>query len=657
MTLLPSSFGSWKSPITSDLIVSETVKLDYVTVDGSDVYWIEGRPSEGGRSVIMRRSAAGNITDVINPPFNARNRVHEYGGGAMFASGGVIYFSHFTDQRIYRVVPGEMPEPLTPPKTVGQWRFADIVVDRRRNRLICVREDHSAPGLEPLNTIVSISLDSPSQGEVLVHGNDFYASPRVSPDGQYLAWLTWNHPNMPWDGTELWIGQIHPDGNILHKVCVAGSGGQESIFQPQWWVDNTLFFISDRTDWWNLYRWRADMEVEPVLEMEAEFVHPQWVFKMSTYGFLSSHRIACAYTRHGIWHLGIIDLTTKRLVPIRSPYTHVSMLCVDASHNAILMIAGSPTKSESLLRLNLDHPDPDSSSKHRVEVLRMSNKAAVDNGYISVPQEISFPAGEHKKTHAFFYPPKNKDYSAPQEELPPLLVISHGGPTSCAHTSLNLSIQFWTSRGFAVLDVNYGGSSGFGRPYRQRLKGQWGIVDVNDCVNGARFLAEHGKVDFARLAIRGGSAGGYTTLCALTFHGVFKAGASYYGVSDLEALALETHKFEAHYLDSLIGPYPAQKETYRSRSPIYNINQISCPIIFFQGLDDKVVLPNQTEKMFVSLRDGGLPVAYVPFEGEGHGFRKAENIKRALDAELYFYGRVFGFETGEIIPPVQIENL
>jgi dipeptidyl aminopeptidase/acylaminoacyl peptidase len=490
-----------------------------------------------------------------------------------------------------------------------------------------------------------------------VHGNDFYASPRVSPDGQYLAWLSWNHPNMPWDSTELWVGKISQNGSILYKTCIAGSGGQESIFQPEWWMDDTLYFVSDRSEWWNLYRWQPDQEIESVLEMDAEFGRPQWAFKMSTYGFLSSHRLACTYTKHGIWHLGVIDLTSKRLIPIRSPYTYVNALCVDASHNAVLIIAGSPTEADALVRLNLDHPDPDSSTKHRVEVLRISNKAAFESGYISIPQEISYPAGDHKKAHAFFYPPKNQDYTALQDELPPLLVISHGGPTSSAVTSLNLSIQFWTSRGFAVLDVNYGGSTGYGRSYRQRLLANWGIVDVQDCVNGALFLVEQGKVDFARLAIRGGSAGGYTTLCALTFFNVFKAGASYYGVSDLEALTMETHKFESHDLDNLVGPYPAQKELYYARSPIHNISKISCPVIFFQGLDDKVVLPNQSEKIVNGLQDAGLPVAYVSFEGEGHGFRKAENIKRSLDAELYFYGRIFNFDTGEIDPPLPIQNL
>ncbi|HIC94777.1 MAG TPA: S9 family peptidase, partial [Anaerolineae bacterium] len=463
--------------------------------------------------------------------------------------------------------------------------------------------------------------------------------------GTRLAWLTWNHPNMPWDGTELWVAKLRADGSLGRAGRVAG-GPRESIFQPEWSPDGILHFVSDRTGWWNLYRWR-DGRVEPLTEMEAEFGRPQWVFGMSTYAFESAGRIICAYTRQGTWHLASLDTATRRLEPIETPYTEIAY--VRAAPGRAVFLAGSPTEPASIVQLDL--------ATGRIEVLRRSSETAIDPGYLSSPQAIEFPTEGGLTAYAFFYPPRNRDYVAPPDERPPLLVMSHGGPTSAASTTLNLEIQYWTSRGIAVLDVNYGGSTGYGRAYRERLEGRWGIVDVDDCVNGARYLVERGLVDGQRLAIRGGSAGGYTTLCALTFRDVFKAGASYFGVSDLEALTKETHKFESHYLDRLVGPYPERRDLYRDRSPIHFAHRLSCPVIFFQGLEDKVVPPSQAELMVQALRAKGLPVAYVTFEGEQHGLRRAESIKRALDAELYFYARIFGFEPADPVEPVPIENL
>ena len=671
-----TAYGSWKSPITADLIVAGTIGLGQIALDGdrdhvseavatsgaSDIYWIEGRPSEGGRNVIVRRTFDGETVDVTPPPFNVRTRVHEYGGGAFTVKDGTIYFSNFADQRLYKQTLGSEPQPLTP---VADYRYADAVIDSQRGRIICVCEDHTDGGREPVNSLVSISSENGEDFQVLASGSDFYSSPRLSPDSSQLAWLSWNHPNMPWDGTQLWVAQIKTDGSLGEAECVAG-GVDESVFQPEWSPDGVLYFVSDRTGWWNLYCWLPPLTiqgqgrpplskeglggvtgVEPLCEMEAEFGLPQWVFGMSTYGFESANRIICTYTQEGSWQLASLDLQTKQLEVIETPYTDISSLQV--ANGQAVFIAGSATEPTAIVQMDL--------ATRQLKVLRRSSELEIDTGYLSTPQAIAFPTENGLTSYAFFYAPQNQDYTAPAGEKPPLIVKSHGGPTASTSNAFNLKIQYWTSRGFAFLDVNYGGSTGYGRDYQQRLKEQWGIVDVDDCANGAKYLAEKGLVDGERLAIAGGSAGGYTTLCALTFRNVFKAGASYYGVSDLEALATDTHKFEARYLDGLIGPYPERKDLYEARSPIHFTHQLSCPVIFFQGLEDKVVPPNQTERMVAALQVKGLPVAYVAYEGEQHGFRRAENIKRTLDGEFYFYSRVFGFETADAVEPITIDNL
>lgn len=640
-----AAYGTWKSPITSDLIVTGTIGLSQAALDGEDIYWLELRPTEAGRTVLVRRTPDGQTFDVTPAPFNVRTRVHEYGGGAYVVHQGTIYFSHFADQRLYRQTLGAEPQPISPE---GDWRYADGVVDESRQRLICVREDHTVGKHEPLNAIASLSLHGDHEPQILVAGNDFYSSPRLSPDGSRLAWLTWNHPNMPWDGTELWVAAFNADGSLGQPEKVAG-GIDESIFQPEWSPSGVLHFISDRTGWWNLYRWQQG-QIEALCDRAAEFGEPQWVFGQSTYGFdtnRGSEQILCTYTEQGKTHLARLDPATQQLEAITLPYTVVRGLRVAAGQAVFL--AGSPTQSLVMARLDL--------ATGETSVLQRSSHLAIESGYLSEPQVIEFPTENNLTAYGFFYPPKNQDYSAPEGEKPPLLVKSHGGPTASTSTLLSLSIQYWTSRGIAVLDVDYGGSTGYGRAYRERLKGQWGIVDVDDCVNGARYLVEQGLVDGDRLVIDGGSAGGYTTLCALVFRDVFKAGASYYGVSDLEALARDTHKFESRYLDGLIGPYPERQDLYQARSPVHFCDRLSCPVIFFQGLEDKIVPPNQAEAMVEVLQAKGLPVAYVAFEGEQHGFRKAENIKRSLDGELYFYSRVFGFELADAVEPVPISNL
>ena len=642
-------YGSWKSPITTDLIIAGAVGLGQIALDGDDVYWVEMRPSEGGRMVIVHRNSDGTVEDVTPAPYSVRTRVHEYGGGAFLAHGGTVFFANFSDQRMYRQDPGGEPMAVTPE---ARQRYADGVFDAGRGRIICVREDHSGAG-EPVNSIVAVDAEGANPQETLFAGSDFCAAPRLSPSGDRLAWLSWNHPNMPWDSTALHLADVQSDGRLGNAQTIAGgpstsSGGGESVLLPLWSPEGELYFVSDRNGWWNLYRWRGG-EIRAVLEMEAEFARPQWVFDPAAYGFLDGGRIACSYVERGVWNIGVIDIAAGALTRMDLPYSEMGRGELRASGNRVVFSAGAPDKPMSLMSLDV--------ATGAVETLQQSHDLEVDSAYLSSPEAVEFETTGGRTSYAFYYPPRNPDFVAPDGERSPLLVKSHGGPTASASTALDLGIQFWTSRGFGVVDVNYGGSTGYGTEYRRRLNGEWGIVDVDDCVNAARFLAARGDADPDRLAIDGGSAGGYTTLAVLTFHDVFKAGTSYYGVSDLEALAKETHKFESRYLDSLVGPYPERRDLYEERSPINHTVLLSCPLLLLQGLEDEIVPPNQAEMMFEAVKAKGLPTAYVPFEGEQHGFRRSENIKRALEAELYFYSRIFGFDLAEAVEPLEIENL
>lgn len=634
-------YGSWRSPITSDLIAASVVALGEPRVDGDDVYWLEGRAMEGGRQVVVRRTGDGRVADVTPPGFNTRTRVHEYGGASYAISLGVVLFSNFADQRLYRQRPDGPPVPFSEEAPPGALRYADLSFDPKGGRVFAVREDHRGRG-EARNELVALDLAS-GAAAVLATGHDFYSSPRPSPDGRLLAWLSWDHPNMPWDGTELWVASL--EGARLGDARRLAGGARESIVQPAWSPEGELHFVSDRTGWWNVYR-RRDGRTEPLVTREAEFARPLWAFGQSTYAFLPDRRVAAAFTERGGWRLALLD-GRGGLAPLELPYTDIAG--VRAWGARLVLVAGAPAEPTSVVAL-----DPESG---RREVLRRSIELAVDPGYLSSPEPLEFPTEDGSTAHALFYRSRNRDFAGPAGERPPLLVLSHGGPTGAASSTLNLALQFWTSRGFAVLDVDYGGSTGYGRAYRERLRGTWGVVDVDDCVAGARDLARRGEVDAARLLIRGGSAGGYTTLAALTFRDAFRAGASHYGVSDLAALARDTHKFESRYLDGLVGPYPARRDLYEARSPIHHAERLARPVIFFQGLEDPVVPPAQAERMVAALRAKGIPVAYVPFEGEQHGFRKAEHIKRALDAELYFYSRILGFPLAEPVEPVPIENL
>jgi len=645
-------YGSWKSPITADLITSETIGFGGTHLDGDSFYWIEMRPSEGGRYVLVGLGADGSPRDVTPQGFNVRTTVHEYGGASAYIIDGTVYFSNFADQRLYRQSatfndPDAAPRPITPEAAL---RFTDLNLDRSRDRLIAVCEDHSGEG-EARNYLVAVDLNGATTPRMLTDGRDFYAAPRLSPDGSQLAWLEWNHPNMPWDGTELHVAAINDDGSLAASRRIAG-GPDESIFQPTWSPDGRLYFVSDRNGWWNLYRATTGEDVEPVVEVEAEMGLPHWGFGTSTYGFVSASEAIGSLIRNGEATLTRINLETGALTDIDTPYTTIDGVVVSGPTASFL--GGAPDRPLAAVRF-------DTRTNH-CQGIRRSSDVDIDPAYISTPEAIEFPTeagpdGESRTAHAFYYPPNNANYRAPDGERAPLLVMSHGGPTGATHAVLNLRKLFWTSRGIGVLDVNYGGSTGYGRDYRRRLNGTWGIVDVDDCCNGAKFLVDRGEADAERLAITGGSAGGWTTLCALTFRDTFAAGASHFGVSDAEALATDTHKFESRYMDSMIGPNPERKDLYDQRSPIHHTDGLNCPVAFFQGLEDKIVLPDQSERMANALRGKGLPVAYLAFEGEQHGFRRAENIKRALEGELYFYSRIFGFDLADPVEPIRIDNL
>ena len=632
-------YGAWESLVSAAAVAAGGVRIGQVVMDGHDVYWVEGRPAEAGRNVVVRWRD-GQRQDIIAEPFNVRTRVHEYGGGAFTVDGGVLVFANDADGRLYVQEPAAEARLITPS---DNRRYADLTIDRWRHRIICVQEDHRGEG-EPVNALVTVPL---AGGEPLDlwGGTDFVSSPRLSPDGTRLAWLSWNHPNMPWDGCDLWLARVAADGTLDEPAHVAGSP-DESIFQPEWSPDGVLHFVSDRTGWWNLYRFR-DHIVEPLLPRHAEFGLPQWVFGMSTYGFPGPDRIVGAAHEQGGWRLWQLDTGLLAAAPIALPYTEISDVQADAG--VVSFTAGSPSQRTGVLRLGI--------ATNETQVLSNVSGLEIPPAYVSAPEPIAFPTADGLESHAFFYPPTNPEYQAPDGELPPLIVESHGGPTGGTSTALSPSRLFWTSRGFAVLDVDYGGSTGYGRAYRERLDGAWGVVDVDDCVNGARFLVAQGRVDPERLIIRGSSASGYTTLAALTFRDTFRAGASRYGISDLEAMATETHKFESRYLDRLVGPYPDAKARYQERSPIHHIDHLACAMIVLQGLEDKVVPPNQAEMIVGAVRAKGLPVAYVPFEGEQHGFRRAETIVRSLESELSFYGQIFGFEPAGEIEPVEVANL
>lgn len=624
-------YGTWPSIISAERIAAGAKPLSSPRVDGSQIHWLEGRASEGGRLVVRRAG----VQEPLNAEgSNVRTRVHEYGGGAYLVSGGVLYHANYADNRVIEQVPGRPPRVLT---GEAAHRHADLVMDAGRQRLIAVREDHSGGGHEPRNMLVALPLAG-GVPVVLAEGHDFYAAPRLSPDGSALAWLAWNHPQMPWQGTELWQARIGEGGLLETPVRLAG-GADESLCQPLWSPGGELFVVSDRTGWWNLYR--ADPQgLQPVCPMEAEFGEPPWVFGQAMYGFAGDMEIIATCIVQGMSRLGRIDLATGRWQEIPTPFTSLDDLHLGPGFAVAL--AGAPTQPQQLVRIDL--------VTVAIEVLARSVEQLPDPAWLSRPISLDYASPGGHTAHAFYYPPTHPQYSAPAGELPPLIVTSHGGPTSRTGTTLKLALQYWTSRGFAVLDVNYAGSTGYGRPFRDLLHHRWGVVDVEDCVAGARHAASLGLADRQRMAIRGSSASGFTTLAALAFHDTFKAGASHYGVSDLAALDADTHKFESRYTQWLVAEPADRERVYRERSPVHHADKLDCPVIFFQGLDDKVVPPAQSEAMVQAMRARGVRAEYLSFEGEGHGFRQLATIRRTLEAELAFYASVFGFAAAEAGP-------
>jgi dipeptidyl aminopeptidase/acylaminoacyl peptidase len=632
--------GSWKSPVTSDLITSgSTTPGEVRTLDGS-LYWLERRPAEAGRTVIVCYSD-NSKTDILPPPFNARSRVHEYGGGVYCATEFGVFFVNDADQDIYCISDNIEPVRIT---STENLRFADLFYDSHHKRLLCVCEDHCNNAHEPANSLVAIDITSGAVTR-LHHGDDFYSNPRTSPDGSKISWLCWNHPNMPWDGTELWVANLDHCGLPEDPEHVAGSD-TISIFQPEWSPDNTLYFVSDASGWWNLCR-LGETSITMITALESEFGLPQWVFGQTTYAISDTDTIFCTRITDGTGQLSRLDLNTLKLTDIEVP--HDSFTSISATSETICLIAASGSRPAEVVALQ--------TGNLQSTTITSSCSITVDTDYLSSGRCVCFDTRHGDKAYAFYYPPRNKDYDVPPGELPPAMVLSHGGPTGATDSSLDLRKQYWTSRGFAIIDVNYSGSTGYGRKYRERLKQNWGIRDVEDVCDAASYFAANGIVDKNRLIIKGSSAGGYTVLAALTFHDVFSCGASYYGISDLESLVADTHKFESRYTDQLIGKYPEQKQAYHDRSPINFVDQLSCPVIFFQGLEDRMVPPTQAEIMVNALKQKGIPVSYLCFEKEQHGFRRASTIKATLDAELYFYSVVFGFKPADAIAQIPVYNL
>jgi dipeptidyl aminopeptidase/acylaminoacyl peptidase len=619
-------YGTWPSPIAAADLARSSITLTYVRALNGVPYWLESRPSEGGRYVIVTPGAGDGVTELTPPGFNARTRVHEYGGVPYVLGRDAIYFSNFSDQRLYAHRPGAAPVPLTP----EGYRYADCELAASGSGLLfCVREDHTASG-EPKNAIVSLPTAAGGAGTVLFGDSAFVAYPRVSPDGKRLAWIAWNHPDMPWDSSTLYVAELV--GGALANVTAIAGGTREAVLEPAWDADGTLYFISDRSDWWNLYRWTGT-QIEAVLSIEAELAGPLWVLGQANYALTGDGRAVLRYGVKAQDKLGVVELRTGKLQTLDVPFSSLSSITLQSADTA-LAIAASQTEEAAVVSFDL--------RSGAYTILRAPAEMKLAPASISRAEPIEFSSGP-KSAHAFFYPPVNNGFTAPSGEKPPLVVKVHGGPTSHSKDELSLGVQFWTTRGFALLDVNHGGSSAFGRQYRERLDGNWGIVDVRDAIAAVKYLATHGRVDIERVAIRGGSAGGFTVLSALAFHDVFKAGANYYGVSDLEALAQDTHKFESRYLDRLVAPLPAGRAIYEARAPIRHLDGFNAPLITFQGAEDKVVPPSQSRAIVSALQKKGVPVEYIEFEGEQHGFRKAESVVRSLEAELAFYGKVFGF--------------
>jgi dipeptidyl aminopeptidase/acylaminoacyl peptidase len=634
-------YGSWESSIPIEVLGAGRVSLSDTRFDPSDgsAVWLEGRPDEDGRQVLVRSTPEGEARDISPPGMNVRDRVHEYGGAPFLVARDLVVVSDFATGRLHRVARDRSSKPITPD---GAFRYADLQLDRDRRRLVAIREDHTGTG-EAVASIVAIPLDGSGEVSILISGRTFYSSPRLSPAGDRLAFLAWDHPNMPWDGTELFVAPIDATGGVGEAERVAGSSS-DWIAQPRWSPRGVLHFVAEPTGWMNIHR-LVDGATQPVTALEAEFAFPDWWFGFASYAFTADGDILAAGRDHGVDRL--YRISADGIATLDLSFTELGW--IDVRGDEALMLAAGPRSSEAVVVLDL------AAGTHRV--LRRSVVEDPDPATISIPEPIEFETTGGLTAHGLFYRPVNPDFEGPPGELPPLILTSHGGPTAQAFGGVNVALQLFTSRGLAVLDVDYGGSTGYGRDYRKRLEGEWGVVDVDDCVSGARALAERGDVDAARIAIRGGSSSGFTTLAAITFRDVFAAGISYFGIGDLLNFAKETHKFESRYLDRLLGPLPEAAEIWRARSPVHFAERIHCPVLILQGLDDHVVPAAEAERIVDALWERRVPHAYLAFPGEDHGFRKASTIVRSFEAELSFLGQVFGFEPADQFEPLEVINL
>jgi dipeptidyl aminopeptidase/acylaminoacyl peptidase len=643
MTKAP--YGTWHSPVSAELTAGSTNGVMGLQVDGDDLYWWESRPLEGGRYVVMKHDATRGPVELTPAAFNVRTRVHEYGGASFLVVDGTLYFSNFADQALYRQNRNGQPNKLTVSEGL---RYADCAHDARHERLLCVREDHRQDG-EAVNAIVAVNLSGePNDGEVLWQQSDFVGYPRINVQGTKVAWISWDHPNMPWDNVSLWMADVDATGQLSDARCL-NQNVNESILQPAWAGDGTLYFLSDRSGWWNMHRFNAMNAdgIAPVHKLDAELGGPLWALGIDYYELLSNEEALVQTNNSQGTGLGILHLKSGALRHLDLSYVAYSSPV--AQGGMAYFLGGTSDGPTEIVAYDL--------ARNVASVLHESGDRVVAPEYLSYAESITFPTAGGGSAYGYYYPPKNGDYQAPSGELPPLLVLMHGGPTGATSPQFSIAKQYWTSRGIAIVDVNYRGSTGYGRAYRQELNGQWGIVDLEDAVAATQYLVGQGKADPERLLIRGGSAGGFTTLSALAFTDVFAAGANYYGVSDLTALAEHTHKFESRYLDSMVGPYPEAADVYAARSPINALDGFNSPLITFQGLEDKVVPPAQSEMIDEAVKAKGTPTAYVPFAGEQHGFRRAENNIIALESELYFYGKVLGFKPAGDLREVAIDNL
>ncbi|ORY06314.1 alpha/beta-hydrolase [Basidiobolus meristosporus CBS 931.73] len=666
-------YGAWESPLSASLLASASSAIGDVQVEPTTntIYWVESRPKEKGRNVLVCKQlgSTDKATEVTPSEYSVRTRVHEYGDGSFSVKGQTVVFSNDHDFRLYKVSmddPGRF-FPVTPENK--KLRFASAEIHPSGNYLVCVQEKHSESDSpdEVVNTLVYVRLDLPEgQFEIgeLASGHDFYSTPRFNPSNlSQIAYIAWDHPNMVWDHTQLSLLTIEENaGKITKKEDRKLVGDEESIVQPRFSADGSLHFVSDKPGFWNLFEYDIQQSKPKLVlkePLDLEFGVPEWTFGCSNYAHLLSDpsKIVATCANQGTSQLQFIDSKAQTMTELSTPYTVISKLHTLHSpsdkQDLVVFTGGSPSQEMELVVYSI--------SQQKV-LQKLTEKETpederIPESIISTPEAITFQSGNNQVAYGYYYPPKNDRFKAPEGELPPLLTLTHGGPTSQSYAYFNPKILYWTSRGFAVVDVNYSGSSGYGREFRQRLQGNWGLADIEDCCNAAKYLVDRGSVDSKRLSIAGGSAGGYTTLACLTFRPeVFSAGASHYGISDLELLAQDTHKFESRYMDRLIGPYPEAKQTYHDRSPIHYVNDIQNSLIFFQGLEDKVVPPNQAEFMVNALKKNKVPVAYVTFEGEQHGFRMSENIKRASEAQLWFLGQIFGFSPADTIEPVEIHN-